>query len=131
MKNVCIFICGTTAKKCLAKGCFRTFNERTDSFEAYKDEDFKMVGFNTCPGCDDDPVGNLKFKMEKMAAAEVDTVHLSTCMRGHCEHYEEFAKMLSDKDFEVVGYTHGSKEGKKNNSINYLKGKNYKRVVEK
>lgn len=131
MKNICIFICGTTSKKCLAKGCFRSFNEKTDSFETYNENGFKMVGFNTCSGCEDDPVGNLKFKMEKMNVAEVDTVHLSTCMRGHCAHYEEFAKMLSDEGFEVVGYTHGSKNGKKNNSVNYLKGKDYKRVVKK
>lgn len=130
MKNICIFICGTTSKKCLAKGCFRTFNEKSDAFECHQEIDVKLVGFNTCSGCDDDPIGNLKLKMEKMAAANVDTVHLSTCMRGHCEHYEEFASMLSNKGFEVVGYTHGSKGGKKNNTVNYLKEKSYKREVE-
>ena len=52
-----------------------------------------------------------------MKANGVEVVHLSSCMRGSSEDYENLANILSEH-FKVVGYTHGSKEGKKNNTIN-------------
>lgn len=120
MKNIAIYICGEVSKKCTANGCLRTFNESEDSFERYKEDGSKLVAFNTCNGCDEDPVESLQVKIEKLKKANVEVVHLSTCIRGRCEHYEEFGEEFS-KHFDVIGYTHGSAEGKKNNNINYIR----------
>lgn len=123
MKKIVIFVCGEVSKKCTANGCFRTFNEKSDSFAEYKneetmaDEDIQLVAFNTCPGCDQDPLDNLKSKLERLKKAETDTVHISTCIRGRCENYEEFANILAEAGFDVVGYTHGSRGGKLENTL--------------
>ena len=120
MKKVAIYVCGEVSRKCTANGCLRTFNAMEDSFERYKEDGCKLVAFNTCNGCDQDPVGSLDVKIEKLKKADVEVMHISTCIRGRCSHYEEYAKEFA-KNFEVIGYTHGSKEGKKNNNINYIK----------
>lgn len=121
MKNLAIYTCGDVSKRCTANGCFRAFNENKDSFKRYEGN-CKLVAFNTCNGCDEDPIESLEVKIEKLKKAEVDVIHLSTCIRGRCNNYEEYAKEFS-KHFDVIGYTHGSKEGKKNNNINILKNK--------
>lgn len=63
---------------------------------------------------------SLLVKIEKFKKAGADTVHLSSCIRSKCEHYQEFVDELS-RSFDVIGYTHGSAEGKKNNNINKKK----------
>ncbi|WFD11591.1 CGGC domain-containing protein [Tepidibacter hydrothermalis] len=117
MKKVAIYVCGEVSKKCTANGCLRTFNQKEDSFKRYEDIGCQLVGFNNCNGCDENPVESLKVKIEKLKKADVDTIHLSTCIRGRCDHYEEFAKEFA-KHFDVIGYTHGSSNGKKNNNVN-------------
>lgn len=97
----------------------KTFNESEDSFERYKEDGSKLVTFNTCNGCAEDSVESLEIKIEKLKKANVEVVHLSTCIRGRCERYEGFAKEFT-KYFDVIGYTHGLAEGKKNNNINYI-----------
>lgn len=117
MKKIAIYICDEVSKRCTANGCMRAFNEKKDSFEVYNDEPLQLVAINTCNGCDEEPVESLDIKIEKFEKAGVNTVHLSTCIRGRCEHYEAFAEKFS-KHFDVIGYTHGSPEGKLHNNIN-------------
>ncbi|MGL5755447.1 MAG: CGGC domain-containing protein [Paraclostridium sp.] len=117
MKKIAIYVCGDVSKRCTANGCMRTFNDSEDSFERYKEDGSKLVAFNTCNGCDESPVESLDVKIEKLKKADVEVIHLSTCIRGRCSHYEEFAEKFA-KHFDVVGYTHGSAEGKKNNTVN-------------
>lgn len=119
MKKIAIYVCGDVAERCTANGCMKAFNNRGDAFSTY-DEEIQMVAFNACNGCDKAPVESLDLKIEKFLKAEVDTVHLSTCIRGRCDHYSTFAKKLS-KHFNVVGYSHGSAKGKKDNNINMYK----------
>ena len=119
-KKVAIYVCGEVSKKCTANGCLRTFNEKEDSFKRYEESGCQLVSFNNCNGCDGDPIERLQIKIEKLKKAEVEAVHISTCIRGRCKHYEEFAKEFA-KHFDVIGYTHGSAEGKKNNNININK----------
>ena len=121
MKRVAIYICGEISRKCTAIGGLRAFNEGKEAFERHQEAGATLVSFNACNGCDQDPVGSLDTKIEKFLKADVDSVHLSTCIRGRCEHYEEFARKLA-REFDVVGYTHGSSNGKKDNNINRMKG---------
>lgn len=120
MKKIGIYVCGNVSKKCTANGCMRALNENKDSFSIYDELDYKLVAFNNCNGCDEAPIESLLTKIEKFKKAEVDTIHLSSCIRSKCEHYQEFVDELS-KDFDIIGYTHGSAEGKRNNNFNKKK----------
>lgn len=120
MKKIGIYVCGNISKKCTANGCMRAFNENKDSFSIYDESDYKLAAFNNCTGCDEAPMESLLTKIEKFKKANVDTIHLSSCIRSKCGHYQEFVDVLS-KDFDIIGYTHGSAEGKKNNNINKKK----------
>lgn len=106
--KIAIIVREETLQNCTGKGCFRAFFRRKDSFEQY-DDNAEILVF-THEG------GNLEKKIERMIEEKIDVVHLSTCMRGKSTQYEQLAKKLS-KHFEVVGYTHGSKEGKQNNTV--------------
>lgn len=117
MKKIGIYVCGDVAKRCTANGCMRAFNENADSFSEYDESEYRLVSFNNCNGCEEDPMESLLNKVEKFKKADVDTIHLSSCIRSRCDHYKEFVDELS-KYFDVIGYTHGSAEGKKNNNIN-------------
>ncbi len=113
LQRIAIMVCGQVSLKCTGNGCFRAFNERKDAFSEY--DDVQMVAFTRCDHCDKDE-STFDKKIEKLKKARVDTIHLSTCIRGRCESYEQMADELS-KHFDVIGYTHGSKEGKKKNTI--------------
>ncbi|MCT4509152.1 MAG: CGGC domain-containing protein [Tepidibacter sp.] len=117
MKKIAIYVCGEVSKKCTANGCLRAFNQKEDSFKRYEEVGCQLVAFNNCNGCEKNPVESIEVKIEKLKKADIDAIHLSTCIRGRCENYEEFAKE-SAKHFDVIGYTHGSDNGKKNNNIN-------------
>lgn len=120
LKKIGIYVCGNVSKKCTANGCLRAFNDRQDSFSIYEGEETRLVSFNNCSGCDEDPLESLIAKIEKFKKAEVEAIHLSTCIRGKCKLYKDFVEELS-KHFDVIGYTHGSATGKLNN--NYDKSK--------
>lgn len=120
MKKIGIYVCGNVSKKCTGNGCMRAFNENKDSFGDYDESEYKLVAFNNCSGCDEAPMEELLVKIEKFKKAEADTIHLSSCIRSKCDHYQEFVEELS-KNFDVMGYTHGSAEGKKNNNMNKKK----------
>lgn len=120
MKKIGIYVCGNVSKKCTGNGCMRAFNENKDSFGDYDKSEYKLVAFNNCSGCDEAPMEELLVKIEKFKKAEADTIHLSSCIRSKCNHYQEFVEELS-KNFDVMGYTHGSAEGKKNNTMNKKK----------
>ena len=112
MKRIAIYVCGNVSRKCTANGCLRAFNENADSFSSYDESNYKLVSFNNCNGCEEDPIESLSNKIERFKKANTDTIHLSSCIRSKCIHYEEFVDELS-KSFDVVGYTHGSAAGKR------------------
>lgn len=106
--KIAIIVREETADRCIGKGCLDAFYQRKDAFEAY-DSDTELIAF-THHG------GDLEHKLERLKENGVDTVHLSTCMRAKCDEYETLAYELS-KDFNVIGYTHGPKQGKTKDSI--------------
>lgn len=106
--KIAIIVREKTMERCTAKGCFRAFNNREDSFSNY-DKDTELVSFMN-------DGGDFDYKIEKLIDMGVDTVHISTCIRGKNENYEEMAKKLSEH-FNIVGYTHGKVEGKTRNAI--------------
>lgn len=109
MIKIAILIREETSHKCTGKGCLKSFNQRTESFERYKNIDIELTGFFHSGG-------DLDYKVQKMKEAGVDIIHVSTCMRAKYEGYAELVETLG-KDFDVIGYTHGSAEGKTRSTV--------------
>lgn len=113
MQRIAIMVCGEVTKKCTGNGCFKAFNERQGAFSDYND--VEMVAFTHCDHCSHGG-DNFSKKIDKLKSARVDTIHLSTCIRGRCDKYEQMAEVFS-VHFDVIGYTHGSEKGKRDNTI--------------
>jgi len=106
--KVAILVREETMKRCTGKGCLNAFFQRKDAFAGYEGN-IELITFSHADG-------DIDHKIETMIKNCVDVVHLSTCMRGKAANYEALAKRLSEH-FDVVGYTHGSKEGKEQETI--------------
>lgn len=104
MLKIAIIVREETTARCTGKGCLRSFFSKSDSFARYRDLEIELVGFFHSGG-------DLEYKLAKMKEAGVQIIHLSTCMRAKYSGYEELARIIAE-DFDVVGYTHGSPDGK-------------------
>ena len=104
MLKIAILVRQETTDKCTGKGCLQTFFSKTKSFARYEDTEIELVGFFHSGG-------DLDYKLSKMKEAGVQVIHVSTCMRGKYEGYEELVEKIG-RDFDVIGYTHGSEKGK-------------------
>lgn len=111
--KIAILVREETMQRCTGRGCLNAFFQRTDAFERYEGE-IELVTFSHAGG-------DLDHKIAMLIKNGVDTVHLSSCMRGKAENYEVVAKKLGEH-FNVVGYTHGSPEGKVKATMNIKKG---------
>jgi predicted metal-binding protein len=108
--KVAILIRAETADKCTGKGCLKAFFAKSDGFQIYKNiDDVELCGFFHSGG-------ELDHKLKKMKDAGVQVIHVSTCMRAKQENYDELIEKLS-ANFDVIGYTHGSAEGKTRNTV--------------
>lgn len=110
-KKIAILVRHETSQTCIGKGCLRAFNNKEDSFAKYKDREIELVAFCDDGGKSEDPIENLKSRIERFEKIGVDVVHVSTCNRAKNPNYEKMMEILAEK-FEVVGYSHGSAERK-------------------
>jgi predicted metal-binding protein len=104
MLKIAILVRRETTDKCTGKGCLRAFFSKTESFARYQEIEIELVGFFHSGG-------DLDYKLNKMKEAGVQVIHVSTCMRGKYNGYEKLVKKIA-RDFDVIGYTHGSENGK-------------------
>ena len=104
MLKIAILVREETTAKCTGKGCLRSFFAKTEGFARYRDMDVELTGFFHSGG-------DLDYKLAKMKDAGVQVIPVSTCMRGKYDGYDELVEKLG-KDFDVIGYTHGSEHGK-------------------
>ena len=106
--KIAILVREETMQRCTGRGCLNAFFQRKDAFAGYG-ADAELVTFSHAGG-------DIEHKIAMMLKNGVETVHLSTCMRGKAKNYDDLAKHLS-RHFNVVGYTHGAKEGKERAAI--------------
>lgn len=106
--KIAIIVRNATLDNCTGKGCLNAFFERLDAFADYP-EDTRLVGFTQ-------DSGDLEKKIAKLKELGVEVVHLSSCIRGKSATYEQLAQRLA-LDFTVVGYTHGSRQGRTRGAI--------------
>ena len=107
-KNIAIIVRNETLHNCTGRGCLNAYFQRIDAFADY-DESVQLISFTH-------ESGDLDKKIATLKANAVDTVHLSSCLRGKSDFYEELAERLSH-DFDVIGYTHGKLEGRTRRAI--------------
>jgi len=111
--KIAILVREETMQRCTGRGCLNAFFQRKDAFSRYEDN-IELITFSHAGG-------DIDHKIAMMIKNGVDVVHLSSCMRGKAANYEALAKRLSEH-FDVVGYTHGSEEGKEQATIILKKG---------
>ncbi|WP_205747814.1 CGGC domain-containing protein [Desulforhopalus sp. IMCC35007] len=104
MIKIAILVREETTHKCTGRGCLKSFNGKTESFARYQGTETELVGFFHSGG-------DLDYKLKTMKEAGVNVIHVSTCMRAKYDDYEGLVQRIG-KDFDVIGYTHGSAEGK-------------------
>jgi len=100
-------------RTCQGNGCRKAFNSGTGAFERYggNAELFEMA-------FDD---GDLESRIATLRENGVQAVHLSSCSRSNNCDYEAIAHRLAEH-FDVIGYTHGSFQGRTRESIVLEKG---------
>ncbi len=107
-KKIAIIVRNETLHNCTGRGCLNAFFQKIDAFAGY-DESTQLLSFTH-------ESGDLEKKIATMQANGIDTVHLSSCLRGKSDRYEELAERLA-RDFDVIGYTHGNVEGRTRRAI--------------
>lgn len=121
MLKIAILVREETSAKCTGKGCLKSFFAKTESFARYAGLEVELVGFFHSGG-------DLNYKIEKMKQAGVQVIHVSTCMRAKYDGYEQLVTTLA-YNFDVIGYTHGSAEGKTRKTVSvtgrHLQSKDY------
>ncbi len=109
MLKIAILVREETTAKCTGKGCLRSFFAKTEGFARYRNMEVELTGFFHSGG-------DLDYKLAKMKEAGVKVIHVSTCMRAKYEGYGELVEKIG-KDFDVIGYTHGSEHGKTRKTV--------------
>jgi len=109
MIKIAILIREETSHKCTGNGCLKSFNQRSEGFSRYQGSEIELTGFFHSGG-------DLDHKIQKIKDAGVNIIHVSTCMRAKYKGYAELVQRLG-KDFDVIGYTHGSEEGKTRGTV--------------
>ncbi len=111
--KIAILLNEETSFKCTGAGCLKAFFSKTDAFDGYP-ADAELVAFFHIGG-------NLDNKLNRLKEKNVETIHLSSCLRSKYSGYEELAERLSS-DFNIIGYTHGREQGKTKKAVMYKKG---------
>jgi predicted metal-binding protein len=107
-KKIAIIVRNETLHNCTGRGCLNAFFQKIDAFADY-DDNIQLISFTH-------EEGDLEKKIATLKKNGVDTVHLSSCLRGKSDRYEMLAKRLA-RDFDLIGYTHGSFEGRTRQAI--------------
>jgi predicted metal-binding protein len=114
-KKIAIIVRNETLHSCTGRGCLNAFFQKLDAFAEY-DNTVQLISFTH-------ESGDMEKKIATLKKNGVDTVHLSSCLRGKSDRYETLAKRLA-QDFDVIGYTHGSFKGRTRRAICLQKSEN-------
>ncbi|PID79693.1 MAG: hypothetical protein CSB19_01980 [Clostridiales bacterium] len=111
MKKIAILTCLKATEICSGASCFVALNDRAAHFEAYKDEDVKIVAFFHCNGCKADYQNDLQYleKVERVCKACPDVIHVGKCtyyQRDLCPVIEDMIKYFEAHGIKTVIGTH-------------------------
>lgn len=109
MTRIAILCCGSIKNElsCPATGCLKSFNEKTGTFERYKDDmEAYLVGFTTCSGCPTllAPEKIIKKVKPLVVMSKAEKIHLSTCMLEICPFVNKYKSAINEAypDVEVI-----------------------------
>lgn len=111
MKRVAIISSLETAKICSSAGCFKALNNRTASFERYKDEEIEVVAFFNVDDTNLDFEEDEKFykKINRLIEAKPDVIHIAVCLIKKSESnsaVKESIEAFEKAGIEIVVGTH-------------------------
>lgn len=106
--KIAILVREETLGRCTGKGCLKAYFGRSDSFRNYGAE-VELIGFTHAGG-------DLEHKIGRLLEYGVETVHVSSCIRAKDPEYPQLCRRLGEH-FDVVGYTHGSEDGKNTETL--------------
>ncbi len=118
MKKIAILRCLKTSTSCAGTGCLRAFNERSEGFKRYADEDVQLAAMWTCNGCGDSMLENqegIEKKIARMVKNNIEAVHISHCTKKKnsddtpvlCPTIKNICQRLEAKGVAVYDGTHG------------------------
>lgn len=120
MKKIAIFTCLQACEVCSSTACFKAFNNKTDHFAIYKNQDILLTAFLHCNGCSSnlEHDQDMRRKLDKLVSEQVSTVHLGICTsqkdschpqasRIECSKITPLIEYLSAHGIEIVRGTHG------------------------
>ncbi len=102
--NVGIIRCDSHSVSCPAAGCLEAVREKNASFSSYPE--VKLVGLDTCGGCDRGKADKITGKAERLKELGADAIHLGNCMVGPCPYKDTFSQAIEEVGLEVVHGTH-------------------------
>lgn len=116
MSKIVIISCGNVKNECncAGEGCLRAFNNKTQVFDRYKEEDIQLVGYSDCAGC---PTlyayGKILKKVKPLVEiAKAEKIHFSSCMVKLCPFVQKYKKVINEAypNIEVIMGTDAYRE---------------------
>lgn len=118
MKRVAIIRCLDVSMRCTGAACMKAYNNHAVKFERYGDEPTELFSMMTCNGCGHTAENDegLRKKLDRLASASLDVVHMSGCtqkkdrqnpeIKKECAWITQMAEYLEKQGVEIVRGTH-------------------------
>ena len=83
MKKIAMLNCLKANEVCTGAACMKAFNEKSRSFERYREEETVVAAFMRCNGCDAHPGEDkgLQEKLDRLVKEGVQAVHAGICTK--------------------------------------------------
>lgn len=114
MKKIVILTCKKASRVCTGAACLKAFNQKTKTFEQYRDEPIELEAFFQCNGCDENGEGiwdeGMEEKTERLLSIHPDAVHMGVCTKrkdsSRCPTIQRVADRLKEQGAVLVDGTH-------------------------
>ena len=117
MNKIVILRCLQSNDVCTGAACLHAFNNKSEAFARYGDEELQLVAFFSCNGCDDCKLKHqegLEEKMERILSLQPDAVHVGVCTiiknehgeKVRCEKIIDIWQRLEKAGIKVIDGTH-------------------------
>ncbi|EKS4343862.1 CGGC domain-containing protein [Clostridium sporogenes] len=105
---IAIMACRKLVGKCSGTGCFKAYNDSTAAFKIYENNKPVLSSFFYCIGCEKTKTKgeDWEHKISQLKKNNVDTIHLSVCIKVECNKYEEHERILKNRGFKIVNGSH-------------------------
>ena len=112
MKKIAMLNCLKANEVCTGAACMKAFNEKSRSFERYRDEEIQVAAFMRCNGCGAHPGVDkgLREKIDRLSKEGVQAVHAGVCTKDRegreCQVMTEILTEIENRGIEVIRGTH-------------------------